>query len=202
MENEQLKITTSTVIRERVSGYLNFDIDRLFKNRHTLAIFGGATRDSVANKEIHDVDILCLPKATMWLIDFFEREGFKKSRANYDIEHMYKEVRVISEPITYEKFNTKVQLIRPNPKYYTEISPDNMTDAHYEEVFYKVLTNVDLSCCGIYYINGYAYESCKGAIEDSLNNEFKILEDNIMHNPSRINDRVMKLVERGWKRKK
>lgn len=188
-------------IKESLSNYIGFPIDSIFDTPHNdFAIFGGAVRDSIAKKEIHDLDILCLPNSFKHLLLFFEEEGFTKVRVDYDIENLYKGLRIIHEPITLQKGNAKVQLIRPYVhKFNSTIKPDDVTDATMMVHLYKVLMNVDLSHCGVYYMNGQVKESVKGAIEDCINGTFKIMNSAIMLNRNRLNDRVFKFEGRGWK---
>jgi len=197
-ENNQKPLNKANV-KIRLSDYLDFHVDSLFDLSGDFAIFGGAVRDSIANRKIHDIDILCLPHGFKQLVDFFTESNFKKVRANYDIENMYKGVRLIREPITFQKDNCIVQLIRPClGKIEKNITVQQVTDSIALSVFYKTLSHVDLSCCGVYYQNGTVYESVHNAIRDCSDEKFRVNFDALMINSERLQSRIYKLEGRGW----
>ena len=47
------------IIKERIDEYLEFDSSEIFLNTDYCEVFGGAVRDSIAKKDIHDIDFLC-----------------------------------------------------------------------------------------------------------------------------------------------
>jgi hypothetical protein len=57
-------------IRVNINEYIGFDSDELFPINSLVRIFGGAVRDSISDKEIHDIDIIYwdLDHLIMWRI--------------------------------------------------------------------------------------------------------------------------------------
>ena len=132
-------------IKQKLSEYLEFDSDKLFKNKYNLIrVFGGAIRDIIADLPINDVDILCGSKAFKFVEFILENNGYTyfDSLNGKNLQEMYKDIHVINEPHTWIKGTKIVQVIRP-----TNIS-SNLT---YEESFNNLIANVDLSCCGVSY---------------------------------------------------
>lgn len=63
-----------------------------------------------------------------------------------------------------------------------------------------LISNVDLSCCGLSYDGSNLIENAKDAV---LHARYKIYSVNQlakMYNPDRIQNRVVKLEDRGWKK--
>ena len=55
-------LKTNNNIIQKLSEYIEFDVNLIINEDNDYAyVFGGAIRDILAEKEIHDVDILCLP---------------------------------------------------------------------------------------------------------------------------------------------
>lgn len=176
-------------------------INFLFDSDLDFTIFGGAIRDSLAGQEIHDIDILCLPYAFTKLVELLTNEGFIQSRACYDIEHLYAEIGIIHYPATFLKNGLSVQLIRPRlNKFGHSFAPDKCTDSNNLEVFYSVLSNVDLSCCGVYLQRRSIYESTPNAIKHCIKNVFSVMPHSKMASPKRLASRIEKLEIRNWKK--
>jgi len=187
------------VVRKRISNYLGFDVDTISKVTDFAAIFGGAVRDALAKQPINDVDILCITKSRNLLREFLEESGFSKVEKSYgDIFAMYKGLHIINEPITYSNGEAIVQLITPVIPKFKNIPLSDINESHFFEVFYNVLCNVDLSCCGVYYMNNRLYQSHYNAVNNCLTKTFSVLETQ-MNNPNRIGSRIDKLLSRGWK---
>src|SRR5271157_6099995 len=105
-------------VYNRISSYLNYDIDELLLvpmdeyewpvpeslSHNDGVVFGGAVRDSIADMEIHDVDIMALPSSCKKILEKLYTAGFKKvPYASLDIAAMYNELRtkhIINEPWT------------------------------------------------------------------------------------------------------
>ena len=196
------RIELSINIRRTISNYIGFDVNSFSMASDFAAIFGGAVRDAISNKEIHDVDVLCLPgsieKIERLLIGF----GFFKLNGvinNDIINSLYNGIHLIDEPINFSNsIGVNVQLIRPNINSFSSINYNSYSESDLFITFYNVLCNVDISCCGVYYMNSNLYQSYNKAIEHCLSNKFEIL-DTKMNIPERINKRVQKLESRGWK---
>jgi len=106
----------TTKVNEKIDSYLKFiNCKTMLKDTDSM-IFGGAPRDAIAELEIHDVDIICLPQASQKIYDRLIHVGFKSiSKFNMDIAIIYRN-SVINEPITLYKEDVFVQLIRPREK--------------------------------------------------------------------------------------
>ena len=63
----------------------------------------------------------------------------------------------------------------------------------------NLLSQVDISACGVFYDGRHIVETHPGAIEDCLNKQFRVLESNAMYQQNRIIIRIEKLEKRGWK---
>ena len=187
-------------VRKKLSDYLQFNVDELYQNKDMkFSIFGGAIRDSIADKNIHDIDILCLPKASQYLLQLFIKKGFNVMSETNDISAMYKELRLIHQPVTLYKGVIKVQLIKANKSMFLN-SPSliKLTENDALLAHHIVLRNVDINVCGIYYENGRIVETIKDAINHCNRRTFYTL-NTLMNNPDRIAKRIKKLKERGWK---
>jgi hypothetical protein len=155
-----------------------------------IAIYGGAVRDSLSEMEIHDIDILCLSKSASKIKDLIISLGYKElDLYDKDAISMYKDIHVINEPWTFMNNNFKViQIIRPSFG----------TPEH----FYKILKNVDISCCGVFLDkmrNSISLkESCQDAIYQCLTKKFLINIWAELYKPNRSIYREEKLRNRGW----
>lgn len=189
-------------IKSRLDEYLEFDSDQLFLNKNNLIrIFGGAIRDSISNQEIHDVDIICGSKASEYIQSVLKNNGyyFLSMLNGKDLQEMYSDIHVINEPHTWVKNNKIVQLIKPSILGHINPMPsnENLHEA-YRDSFYRLISNVDLSCCGVSY-DGELHEDYKNAILHCYNKVFSINYDALMYNRKRCLSRVHKMIDRGWK---
>ena len=101
-------------IKQRLDDYLEFDSDELFQIGDPI-IFGGAIRDSIADLDIHDIDILAGPRTAERLGRLIENNGYRFSDNLMikDMVNMYIGIKIISEPWTYLKNGKIIQVIRP-----------------------------------------------------------------------------------------
>lgn len=187
-------------VHKSLSDYIGFDINILLNQGDPL-IFGGAIRDSICGDKINDLDIIVGGQTFIKLKTFLENRNFEQVIDDDFIEELYYELQAVFVPISFMKDDAKIQLIRPKAPQYIE---DNcFFDDKYKNIFYKEFINfageVDLSCCGVAYdINNKVIETYEGAISDCIRKEFRVLEDNKMHLPNRINERIDKMVSRNW----
>jgi len=66
-------------ISERISDYLEFNTEEIFDQGDYIAIFGGAVRDSIADMDINDVDIICMSKSAKNLAKYIiEKHDYKQ----------------------------------------------------------------------------------------------------------------------------
>lgn len=188
-------------ITQKISDYIEFDVKELFEVSDYITIYGGAVRDSIADMDIHDVDILCMPKSANLLYDFLQKKHNYDALSLYDIDslNMYKDISLISEPWTLMNKNRKIiQIIRP--RYFEGSKPFNHQKI-YEKSYINLIKNVDISSCGVFIEkNGKILlkESCKNAIIHCLSNNFEINDWASLYNKERTNFRVYKLEKRGW----
>ena len=89
-------------VEKRISEYIGFDVDEIFKVGDYITIYGGAVRDSIAEMEIHDVDILCMSDSANKLAQFIQERGYSKvDLYGKDEVNMYQGIKIISEPWTF-----------------------------------------------------------------------------------------------------
>lgn len=200
-------------IEKDISEYLGFHIKEIINNKiSNVYVYGGSVRDSIANKKIHDIDILTLTDSMHELIPILVKNGYKKmDRMKVDILKMYKKVSIIYEPHTYYKVIDNdiryVQLIRPGyskflktNNYSFSSKKDQRSDSkdNIDNLFY-VMSQVDLSNCAVNYsYNLGLKETYYGAVLHCRNNCFNIL-DTEMNVPENISLRIKKFNGRGWK---
>jgi hypothetical protein len=155
-------------------------------------IFGGALRDIICgdSDDINDIDILIGARTFKLVRDVLIENGYKhiESIVKKDIERIYSINRVINEPHIYMKGLKMVQLIRP---------VDNIGTS-YKESLIDLIKNVDISSCGISWDGSNLYENYPNSIIHAKNKIFYVNDKAKMHT-SRINVRVNKLLEKGWK---
>lgn len=180
-------------VERRISEYIEFDIKEIFTIADSISIYGGAVRDSIADMEIHDVDILCMPQSAIKLKDFLETKNFEMMdlHKRSSIE-LYKDISVINEPWTLMNDKKKIiQIIRPASNKYSSI-----------KTYKDLIKNVDISCCGVFldvFNEVKLQESCKDAIVHCLSKTFEINEWSALYNSNRTEMRRYKLENRGWK---
>lgn len=193
------------ICTKSISEYLNFDVSKIFDAGDYLTIFGGAVRDSLAKKEIHDVDILCLPESAKSLAKFLTNDGFIKVDL-YDKTQleMYNTINCISEPWTFIKDSRIVQIIRPTKSSGGTLINGVPTLGTLIDAYYNLLSDVDISACGVFIErdrDGIAKlkESHPHAITHCRSSVFEILKNNRMYGDRRTDMRKFKLEDRGWK---
>jgi hypothetical protein len=199
MREEKLRdiaVTQEDKIRKSISDYLEFDSDELFKSKFNLVrIFGGAIRDILAEQPINDVDILCGSKALRYIESVLEQNGYQYMEMlnGKDLQEMYSEIHIINEPHTWVKGKKIVQLIRPS------LSNWKADSSLYEEGFRDLISNVDLSCCGVSYDGENLYEDYPNAVVHCQSKVYSVNKSAKMYSERRINHRIHKLKDRGWK---
>ena len=194
-------------VEKKISDYIEFDVKEIFDQSDYITIYGGAVRDSIANLEIHDVDILCMPTSANNLKLFLEKNNYTIiDLYDQDTLNMYNSISLISEPWTFINNNKKIiQIIRP--RYYS--GGKSSTEEEYRNAYINLLKNVDLSCCGVFLEHSdqrvepdskklVLKESCKNAIVHCLSKTFQINEWSALYNPTRTSFRDHKLSSRGW----
>lgn len=185
-------------INSKLNEYLEFDNDLLFFDP-LVRIFGGAIRDSLADQPINDIDILCGSNSVSRLEYILEQNGYYKMNklSSIDISILYKDIKVISEPITWIKGKKVIQIIRPrNISMDTDkIIPKQVA---YVNNFKQLISNVDLSCCGVSWNSGILYENYQNAVIHCLTKSFYANNDAAMYSYDRAIHRKAKLEDRGW----
>jgi len=192
-------------IKKRIDEYLLFDSDKLFKSCDLIRIFGGAIRDSICGDPINDIDILVGSKSIRIVEHILSLHGYTliESLIPKDLASVYNDIQVISEPHTWMNGNRIVQLIRPRitqPNYKTggiSMKPDITL---YKENFNILISNVDLSCCGVSYDGNKLSEDYPNAILHCKSKVFSVNQNAKMYSHKRIHHRVHKLQDRGWSR--
>lgn len=184
---------------KRISDYAEFDISEMFKKADYVTIFGGAVRDSLANLEIHDIDILCMPESASILRKFLKEKYNYTPLDLYDQDtlNMYKGVSLIAEPWTLMNNNRKIiQIIRPS------YSDKGYRQTSYVNAYLNIIKNVDISCCGVFLegINSQIKlkEACKDAIVSCLTRSFEVNDWSELYKYDRTLFREHKLTQRGW----
>ncbi len=183
-------------IENKLSEYLEFDSNELFGSKFNLVrIFGGAIRDIIADQPIHDVDILCGSKAVTFIESVLEQNGYQymETLNGKDLQEMYSEIHVINEPHTWIKGKKIVQLIRPSLGFQYK---DTLS---YRQGFVDLISNVDISCCGVSWDGERLHEDFPNAILHCRSKVFSINMEAKMYSNKRIEHRRVKLETRGWK---
>lgn len=194
-------ILKDETIKKSLDEYLEFDSNILFENKnHIVCIFGGAIRDIFANQPINDVDILCGSIAFIYLNNILLNNGYIyiDDLVSKHLSKMYQEIAIINEPKTYMKGDKKIQLIRPViEECIQNFDHNTVNDNLYRAGFCDLISNVDLSCCGLSY-DGELHENYPNAIIHAENKLFSINENAKMYNFQRCFERTKKLKDRGW----
>jgi len=179
-------------VKKTISDYIEFDIEEIFEQGDYISIYGGAVRDSLADMDIHDVDILCMPKSAINLLNFLQEKYDYEFLDLYDQDklNMYEGLSIINQPWTLMNNNKKIiQIIRPSKGY---------NDSFY----YNLLKNVDISCCGIFLDKNdnkiLLRESCKNGIINCLSKTFTLNKWSELYTSNRTPRREHKLISRGW----
>lgn len=186
-------VINKNYIKEKLDNYLEFDSDILFnikENNPLIHIFGGSIRDIIADKEINDIDILVGTQTYPYLKKVIEQQGYilMEKLTGKDIQNLYSNVKVISEPFTFIKGNKIIQLIRPR----------NQSRKSYKENFINLLQNVDISCCAVSYDGKNIYQNYPNAINHCLNLCYTRNKVALMYSHDRAILRMDKLDRRGW----
>jgi len=183
-------------IENKLSEYLEFDSNELFGSKFNLVrIFGGAIRDIISDQPIHDVDILCGSKAVTFIESVLEQNGYQymETLNGKDLQEMYSEIHVINEPHTWIKGKKIVQLISPSLGFQYK---DTLS---YRQGFTDLISNVDISCCGVSWDGERLHEDFPNAILHCRSRVFSINMEAKMYSNKRIEHRRVKLETRGWK---
>ena len=182
-------------IKAELDEYLGFNSSTLFQNSKNLArVFGGAIRDIITGDKIHDIDILLGSKTLNHVEGVLQQNGYRffEQLNGKDLQEMYSEIHIITEPKTWIKGDKIVQLIRPS------INSKGSEEA-YITGFRDLISNVDLSCCGVSWDGQEFHEDFPNAF---LHCQCKVFSENKqakMYSKKRIHQRIWKLSERGWK---
>lgn len=193
---QEMEIEQEDKIRGALTEYLEFNSDELFQNSDNIVrVFGGAIRDIIAEQPINDIDILIGTKAIKSIEMILERRGyhFMEKLASKDLHEMYSEIHVINEPHTWIKGTKVVQLIRP------AIGFQCRNEEVYRQGFLDLISNVDLSCCGVSYDGKKLSEDFQGAVIHCQSKVFSVNKGAKMYSDKRIHLRKEKLISRGWK---
>lgn len=192
-------------ISNRLTEYLEFDNTIMYFDP-LVRVFGGAIRDSIAEQNINDIDILCGSHSVKQLELILISNGytFIPKVSTIDISNLYDGIHVISEPLTYMKGLKIVQIIRPRlldqtvKKKNTSLKEDNL---FYEKNFKHLIENVDISCCGLsfgMYKNKLTlFENYENSLIHCLNKVFTVNFGAKMYS-GRTDKRTYKLESRGW----
>lgn len=177
-------------IKKRIDDYIEFDSNLLF-NGDLIRIFGGAIRDSISDGDINDIDILVGSISIKHVELILEKNGYKYNDDLINKYHnsIYKDIRIINEPHTWVKGSKIIQLIRP--------AATRQVPNHYKVDFNRILSNVDISCCGVSY-DGKLYENYDNAINHCISKHFFVNKQTLMYSFERSNKRIDKLLNRGW----
>lgn len=188
IERKRVELLTKFV-KNNISKYLEFDVDEIYKVSDYAYIFGGAIRDSIVGDPINDVDIVCLPQSMINVLKVLEANGYTQEEyTKNDTNSLYLGLKVIFEPITFFKGSKKIQFIRP---------VSNTINETYSK-FLSLLTNIDLSNCGVYYDGNLIKESYITSIEQIICKQMTKNSAATMYNPQRIDRRISKFQDRGW----
>lgn len=184
----------SEQIKKRIDDYIEFDCIEIFKKGNLIRIFGGAIRDSICGDNINDVDILCGVDSMSGIESLLSEKGYYKIEAltPVDLSSIYKDVHVINEPHSWVKKNKIIQLIRPRA------GKRGISPKEYEVLFRRLISNVDLSCCGVSFDGLNLYENYPGAVSHCVNKIYIENREATMYNPKRITERKQKMSFRNW----
>lgn len=188
-------------IKKSIDEYIEFDSSKLFFDP-LVRIFGGAIRDSINGDPINDVDILVGSKSISRINFILESEGYYRVPLfTKDLASVYTDIHVISEPHTWMKNKKIIQLIRPAMSHL--IAPNGSKKAPNNSIVYKqmyenLISNVDISCCGVSYDGVNIYENYPDAIVSCLTKTFSVNSGAAMYSQKRISHRIAKFEERGW----
>jgi hypothetical protein len=195
-----LNVTLADKIKPNIDSYLEFDSDELFMPGSLVRIFGGAIRDSISGKDIHDVDILVGSRSLSYIENVLKNHGYSyiEQLVPKDLSSIYTDIKIISEPHSWVKGKKVVQIIRTVNLGVSGDMPFTKSYNLYIESFRDLIRNVDISCCGVSYDAENVYENYQDAINHCRSGIFKVNKDAKMFSPKRIEHRKVKLKGRGW----
>ena len=183
-------------IQKRLTKYLGFDYNEIINNNIDYAyIFGGAIRDIIADKDINDIDILCLPESKRKLIVVLKENGYiQTDLISKDTLLLYSKIDAVFEPFNYIKIIDNelrtIQLITPISNSY-KLESNLISNFHY------MLGQVDMSNCAVHFSDAFGLrESYLGAVDHCKHNVFEVLETKMK--TDRFELRYNKFIERGW----
>jgi len=192
-------------IKEKLDQYLEFDSSEIFRHCDLARIFGGAIRDILAEKDINDIDILVGSRSLDILRLCLESHGYHHmpQLAPKDLQSVYSDIRVINEPETYVLKNKVVQIITPATGSRKLFQPEqkrnhSVIGDFYVKSFTNLISNVDLSCCGVSWDGTNLYENYPGAVSHAMNHCFEENRKALMYSEKRIIYRLEKMRSRGW----
>jgi len=206
LENRNQKLISLGVelggkVRKKIDGYIGFDSNELFPVNSLVRIFGGAIRDAISNREIHDVDIILGSGSLDYVENILTQNGYKyiESLTPKDLSSIYNDIRVINEPHSWVKEDKIIQLIRPAVgQIDKEIQKPEIREGIYKKTFTDLIRNVDISCCGVSYDGEKVYENYESAVSHCKNGIFIVNKKAKMYSERRITHRKVKLTSRGW----
>lgn len=180
------------LLNNRLNEYAEFDLNTLYNISKNVRVFGGAVRDSISDREIHDIDILVEKRAINKCCEILSNNGYRNSEilTGKDISEMYKRISVINAPQTWLKGGKIIQLITPT------LNPYN--GYKYEDVYKSIMQGVDIRCCGVSFDGKTLYENTPKAVEDCEVGFLKVMSENFFEESTRTLSRVYKLEKRGW----
>ncbi len=178
-------------IKSKIDKYIGFDSDEMFKSCDLMLIFGGALRDIISNQPIQDIDILIGSQSIKRLEYVLIKHGYKymEDFVSKDVLSIY-DINVICEPHTWMNGGSIIQLIRP--------SGNNNTKEAYIQNLLDLVSNVDISCCGLSYNGISLKEDYPNALLHCYNKVFSVNNAAKMYSRKRISNRIDKLQKRGW----
>jgi hypothetical protein len=178
-------------LKQILDDYMGFDSDELFLCGDLIQIFGGAIRDAIGGNKINDIDVLCTSDSRIKLKKLLNNNGYKLINELHkeSLRIIYKDIQIISEPKTYiNKEMSIIQLIFPVV---------NITQS-YEQAFQHLISNVDISCCGMSYNGIEVFEHVDGALRDAKEKTFTLCISHLMYSSKRAASRIEKLTKRGF----
>lgn len=198
-------------IKNRLDEYLGFDNTTLYIDP-LVRIFGGAIRDSIADMDINDIDILCGSHSFKEVENILLQNGYLAlpEMSSHGISNLYQGIHVISYPMTFIKningTNRIVQLIKPRhvfePIDTSKLVLPKKSLENYTENFKSLIENVDISSCGVSFgmENGELtlFENYENSILHCINKVFTVNLFAKMYSSTRCTDRIFKLENRGW----
>ena len=112
---KSLGVTLGDKVRKNINEYIGFDSDELFPINSLVRIFGGSVRDSISDREIHDVDIILGSGSLDYVENILTQNGYKymESLTPKDLSSIYTDIKIINEPHSWVKEDKIIQLIRP-----------------------------------------------------------------------------------------